>query len=798
MTAPSAWPEWLDPIWAKSPAKGETIGETLAGHTWQVLCRLTDLIRLRPGLPSYLAMPRLWHLLFWTVLLHDWGKVSPGFQSVLRGGPRWPHRHEVLSLTFVDWVTNGLTQQEATWLAATIAAHHRDADEIATLYPTSLMDEEDDPIADLVAGLDETAVRGLWRWLAEVAHVWIRDLALEQAGVMMPPLPPADKAVATVMANRIHAIRRWLRRYARLVEDLTWEEQQALRIGTLLTRGYLIQADHTASAHVGPLLPSPVRRDHLLQATDLTSNKLYQHQRDAAETEGNALLIAPTGSGKTEAALLWAAYQSETSGLLPRLFYTLPYQASMNAMYDRLRGIYPDRVGLLHGRSTLALYRRLMERSYTPEEAARLARWVRSLARLHVPPVRVFSPYQMLKAAYQLKGFEAMLADYAQAGFIFDEIHAYEASRLALILETVCYLRERLDVRFFVMSATLPAPVRHRLEEALGDCTPIRASPDLFRAFTRHRVYLLTGELLSEAGLNRIVAALRAGQSVLVTCNTVARAQEAYRALQERLADFPGDRVILVHGRFNGRDRLQKEKRILAATGLGRADRRPALVIATQVVEVSLNIDLDTLFSDPAPLEALVQRFGRVNRKGRVAELAPVHIFTEPADGQGIYDKRLVQGALQALAEHADGRPVDENAVQDWLDAIYGEDEVWAEWNAQYNQAATEFRQAFLDTLCPFNADPSLEQAFDRLFDGTEVLPLCLAGEFERLRRERPLEAAELLVSISWGRWHQLRAAGRVQTEKGQWPQVVGVLYTEELGLNFEGISDSRGKGQHM
>jgi len=792
MTVPSVWPEWLDSIWAKSPAKSETIGETLARHTWQVLCRLGNLIRLRPGLPSYLDMRHLWHLLFWAVFLHDWGKTSPGFQAALRGGPRWSHRHEVLSLAFVDWVIGGLPQQEATWLAATIAAHHRDADEIATLYPTRMIDEEDDPMAELVAGLDKTVVHGLWRWLAEVAPAWLRDLNLEQTGVMMPPLPSTDEAITIVMENPARSIRGWLRRYARLVEDLTWTEKEALRIGTLLMRGYLIQADHIASAHIGPLSPSPIRRDHLLQTTGITSGQLYQHQRDAARTEGNALLIAPTGSGKTEAALLWAACQGERSGPLPRLFYTLPYQASMNAMYDRLREIYSDQVGLLHGRSTLALYRRLMEQSYTSEEAARLAGWMRNLARLYVPPVRIFSPYHMLKAAYQLKGFEAMLADYAQAGFIFDEIHAYEAVRLALILETVRYLRARLDARFFVMSATLPALVRHRLEEAIGDCTSIQASPVLFRAFIRHRVYLVTGELLGEAGLNRIVGALEAGHSVLVTCNTVARAQEAYQRLQERLTDFPTDRIILVHGRFNGRDRLQKEQRILAATGLGRVHRCPALVVATQVVEVSLNIDLDMLFSDPAPLEALVQRFGRVNRKGRMAELAPVHIFTEPCDGQGIYDKRLVRGALQALAEQVDGQPLDENAMKDWLDSIYGQDEVCSEWNAQYNRAATEFRQAFLDTLRPFNANPNLEQAFDRLFDGTEVLPLCLAEEFHRLRQDRPLEAAELLVPISWRRWHQLSRNGRIQSGKGQWPPIVDVPYTEELGLDFEEIYGQR------
>ena len=783
MTVPSAWPDWLDAIWAKSPAKGEEVGETLAQHTWTVLCRLADLVRLRPGLPARLQMPCLWHLLFWAGFLHDWGKVATGFQTALRGGPRWGHRHEVLSLAFLDWVNDALEKEESTWLAAAIAAHHKDTDELSTLYPTGLTDE-DDPIAVLMGELKRETVLGLWRWLAEVASAWMEDLALDKAGVQMPPLMPADEAVSAVIEKGAASIRHWLCRYYRLVDDLTWGSEQALRISTLLLRGYLIQADHTASAHVGPLVPSPVRREQVLRAAGLSLEDLYEHQQEADRTSGTALLIAPTGSGKTEAALLWAAHQAEAACPVARLFYTLPYQASMNAMYDRLRAMFPDQVGLLHGRSTLALYRRFMEQEYTPEEATRLARWARNLARLHVPPVRVLSPYQMLKAAYQLKGYEAMLADYAQAAFVFDEIHAYEAERLAMILETVRYLREHLDARFFVMSATLPSLVRRRLEEALGKATLIRASADLFRAFTRHRVHLLEGDLLSDTGLARVVAAFQTGQSVLVTCNTVARAQEVYRILQAQIAKAPGERIILIHGRFNGRDRLKKEQQILAATGLDQANRRPVLVVSTQVVEVSLNIDLDTLFSDPAPLEALVQRFGRVNRKGRLTNLASVYIFTEPADGQGIYKEELVKGALQVLAEYADGKSVNEGAVQDWLDTIYC-DTVWTEWDRRYRRTAEEFRAAFLEPLCPFNADPSLEGAFNRLFDGLEVLPLCLEEEFNRLKQERPIEATELLVPISWGRWHQLCQARRVWTEPEEWPQVVDAPYSEELGLEF-------------
>ncbi len=81
--------------------------------------------------------------------------------------------------------------------------------------------------------------------------------------------------------------------------------------------------------------------------------------------------------------------------------------------------------------------------------------------------MKVFSPYQMLKAVFRLQGYEAMLNDYAQASFIFDEIHAYEPARLALILVMVEYLQKSFDVRFFVTSATSPSIIREKLFKSL-------------------------------------------------------------------------------------------------------------------------------------------------------------------------------------------------------------------------------------------------------------------------------------------------------------------------------------------
>mgnify|MGYP005839592745 CR=1 FL=1 len=778
MRASCAWPDWLDGIWAKSPIEKQNRGESLAEHTWAVLGRIAELVRLRPALPQQVGMEALWSELFWAAFLHDWGKTAVGFQAAVRGGPRWPHRHEVLSLAFVDWLCGGMDERPATWLATVICTHHKDSEELKSLYPPD-MGPEDDPLAELHRNLPQHAVEGLWRWL-QIANDWVEALGLTDE-VVVPALPHSDDAMSQVTDRGIQTMSKWLRRSHRLVKDLTWEERASLRIGTLLLRGYLVQADHAASAHVPFFGSLQLDRSGILRSMGVSGGALYEHQRKAGQADGSALLIAPTGSGKTEAALLWAARQVDSKGVIPRLFYTLPYQASMNAMYDRLQPFAGDRVGLLHGRSTLAIYRRLMDQEYTPDEANRLAKQMHNIASLNVLPVRVFSPYQMLKAAYQLKGYEAILADYAQGAFIFDEIHAYEPGRLAMILETVRYLHQKLGVTFFVMSATLPAPVREHLREVLDTPTEITASSDMFRACTRHRVELLDGEMLDEGSIIGIVRAYLDGQQVLVTCNTVSRAQHMYDMLRSRLPQEALSDVVLIHSRFNGRDRVRKERSILQKAGLGNSVRQPLIVVSTQVIEVSLNIDLDTLFSDPAPLEALVQRFGRVNRKRRV-DLAPVHVFVEPADGQGIYEPAHIEATLQMLQDEAMRRPLDEAALQEWLDSIY-QGPILTAWEKTYAQTSQEFRAAFIDGLRPFNSDASLEESFDRLFDGLEVLPACLRSAYEELKAERPLEASELLVPISWGRWHAIKRAKAVVSSPGDWPPIVDVPYSAETGL---------------
>ncbi|MBV9689447.1 MAG: CRISPR-associated helicase Cas3' [Ktedonobacteraceae bacterium] len=782
---PSRWPDWLATLWAKRSTDKAHPGESLAEHTWLVLSRLAELGRLRPHLATYLGVPRLWQCLFWACFLHDFGKAASGFQSMLRTRERWARRHEVLSLAFLDWIVPAFSSVEQKWVLAAIVSHHRDAHEITSTY-----DKRANPelVEDMLTQLDEGTVRGLWRWLQECSAAWIDALALHQFAVQPIPLVDEEQAVRMTCVEGVQRTHAWLTSYRHFIEDL--DEERDLRIVTTLVmlRGLTTTADHMASAHLKQV-PQGIERSWQAFAQEGLKGiaQLYAHQYESAQHHHtSAMLVAPTGSGKTEAALFWALGNGTEA--TSRLFYTLPYQASMNAMYDRLSSYFGESaVGLQHGRALQALYQRLMQGESGPSSVAQAAQWQHHLTRLHACPVKVLSPYQMLKTVYQIKGFEGMLADYTQAAFIFDEIHAYDANRLALLLALVKHLRDSYGARFFVMSATFPSLLREIMPTILGISEPIMAEQALFAQFKRHHLRLLDGDLL-EAGIARIISDVRQGKSVLVCCTTIQRAQDMREALLKQL---PPECVELLHSRFTMKDRLEREATIRARCAVDAAHTALA-VVATQVVEVSLNIDVDTIYSDPAPLDALVQRFGRVNR-ARKKHIVPVHVFRQPRDGQKVYLEALVQRTLDVLEAHNE-EDIDEAALGAWLDEIYAAPEIHDPWMKTYTD---QFRlvASHLRGLRPFNSDAQREAAFEELFDGVEVLPRCFEEQYlEHMAHDAFIDASRLFVNISHGRYQQLASCGKVRPLGDAMRKRCVVLqtYSSELGLLFDTPSGKR------
>jgi CRISPR-associated endonuclease/helicase Cas3 len=264
---------------------------------------------------------------------------------------------------------------------------------------------------------------------------------------------------------------------------------------------------------------------------------------------------------------------------------------------------------------------------------------------------------------------------------------------------------------------------------------------------------------------------------------------ELLRTALEAAYENDAPEVILIHSRYNGQDRSAKEKSIISRTGVGEK-RQPTLVVATQVVEVSLNIDLDTLYSEAAPLEALLQRFGRVNR-GRPAgsALADVYVVQEQPDTvKYIYSPLLINAALDCL-KGADNMPVDEGLVGDWLAQVYT-GAALADWENAYEASRQEFEVAILNHLSPFNSG-GFDDLFYRMFDGVDVLPAQFLEDYERLIKEGEyIRAGGLLVPVAWRDYQRLVRNDHAwqetsSTHGGQSLFIVDVPYTLETGLDI-------------
>ncbi len=793
-----------DNLWAKGERNGPASRETLVAHTLHVARRIAQLRNRAPFLPALCHDPRLWHRLALAAAAHDLGKADPGFQQMLADSSdlrqrtsSYSHRHEVLSLAWLDWLLGDDPHKDAFAVAAAVVSHHRDHGLIEQRYSLGTSWEPAPNVPNFVASVPAD----LFADVAELARVEILP-AVEQLGLFAEgwkqPAPwdrsPNDPQHA------VDSISRYLDQWAVWVETTANEQTfTTTRLYGFLLRGLIILADHAGSAHESfrslPLLSSPGEvTSRLRPPRDLP---FHPHQDEAADTVGHAILVAPTGSGKTEAALRWAARQYASSEGHPPLFYVLPFKASMNAMRQRLcekltpleaKGfIREEFITLQHSSALQVLYHQLM--SDDPDRSTRQAQGFvfkqQNLAKLHATPVRVLSPYQLLRAAYQLKGHEALWTDAAGGVFIFDEIHAYDPAKLARILEMLRFLVDRLGARVFVMTATMPRPVLDRIESILGSFRPIRATDETFARFRRHRLNLRESGLLDPPTVDEIVTRARQGEAVLCVATTVGRAQELQDKLQRALDDTC--QVRLLHSRFTSRDRNLKEQELRNLVSTERQGKRTTQVVlvATQVVEVSLDVDFDVLFSDPAPLDALVQRFGRVNRSCR-PDPCDVIVCTPIRDSQPVYDEQLVTASIDQLRTLSTPALIDESDIQNWLDAIYS-GPVGRQLAAAIEKFSREFQQ-ILTSMMPFQSNPELEEMYFQQFDGTEVLPRSLVEEYRELSESDPFRTQSLTVPISYNQLMGLRRKGQIVSPSDhglppKTPWIANVPYNSETGL---------------
>ena len=749
--------------------------EALRVHTENCLAVYDNLRERMPFLADVAKNPDFFEHLFYAVALHDFGKAATGFQKQLTDGKRWNYRHEILSAGFVAGIQLSQTAKEAIGLV--ILTHHKDIDTLRHIYrhyPESVQGFQ--VWKDRVAELEPN-----WKSLIELQKRLFDWCPFEEC--LWEPVTSTDQL--------FNGYRDFLLPYRRAIRK---RELTPLHdtYGILL-RGCMIACDHLASAGENEIQTALANLE--TELTQQVKEKAEQFhgwkpfQKASGETIGQLMLSASTGSGKTEAALLWSdKNQCETLG--NRVFYVLPYTASINAMYKRLKKLVTkEKIGVLHGKATYFIYKQFVDKKYVsqiaekykvkyetliaegrdPDSAQKLiaqdqAKDERDLTRKICRPYKVLTPFQLLKAFFGIRGFEMQLAEMSQGLFIFDEIHAYDPHTTALILTMIKKLREDYDAKFCIMTATMPKFLKQMINDAIGEATPVEMAAEERDKFTRHRVRLLNGNI--QDAIPQIEDRLNQGQRVMVVCNTVKQAQNVFKELQEVVEE---DKAKLLHSRFILRDRERIEKE------LDNAD----LLVGTQAVEVSLDIDFDCLFTEPAPIDALIQRFGRINRK-RQKGISDVYICEEGGENDHyIYTTDKVQRTLNVL-DSID--VLHESKIQWLIDVVYCDGYNKNE-QEEFKNAKGRF-EGNVEGIVPFIEDKSGRDEFENLFKSIEVVPIIYKDTYlEHIKAKEYYEAMAYVAQIQDYQFARLCRENLLNKDSSLRQWFINVRYDETLGL---------------
>lgn len=595
-----------DQIWAKSPKNG---GIPLSQH-------LKDTARFAVMIARHLNMDE--HIAYHGAILHDIGKAATKFQKSLAEGyvrqPGKVFRHEIASLFFLSL----FPEDEQDRLIDMIVAHHKsiynDAGHKGIL---DMWDNEPNCLNNHIEDFET--------WSMDALNI------LKEIGLNIHPI---DRRQAE----------------ASLYKAIDYCESRTY--GYSVWKGILIAADHLASALEPGRTDAVATRLFIQPALDFYSGRskeLYPLSLLSTDDKRkHTLVTAPTGAGKTDFLI------RRCKG---RIFYTLPFQASINAMFERIKDDLKNTnadIRLLHAASSLRVEQDGIEETV--------------LQRHIGASIKVLTPHQLASLVFATKGYEAQLVDVMGCDVILDEIHTYSDMIQSIVLKIVEILVST-GCRIHIGTATMPSALYNELLKLLGgreNVYEVLLNDKTLDSFDRHTVHKNNNfeELLPIIG-----EAVKNKQKVLLVANRVKQAQQWFESLDELYSDTP---KMLIHSRFRRVDRNNLERQ-LQNTFNTSADA--CIVVSTQVVEVSLDISFDLMITECAPIDSLIQRFGRINRKRTeltIGNFKPVYIIAPPdAKTDALpYSLDVLQRTFEVLP---DGQVLHERNIQELIDKVYPE-----------------------------------------------------------------------------------------------------------------------------
>lgn len=392
-------------------------------------------------------------------------------------------------------------------------------------------------------------------------------------------------------------------------------------LDTIKIKGYLHKCDYSASGNYMAEYPNDFLEyslNHVKEKwkkTDPTSdwNPL---QRFCMEKRNEDIIVtAQTGMGKTEGGLQWIGNHKG--------FFVLPLRTAINAIYDRVRqdilmdSKLEERVGILHSESLEYYSENLLN------EELDLYEYENRGKKLCLP-LSISTMDQLFDFIFMYQGFELKLTVLSYSKIVIDEIQMYDPELLAYLIYGLKRISQ-IGGKIAVMTATLSPFVKELLlreipfEEQNIKC--------FVNHMLRHNIEVRDRKINIEDILERYIDNEKNNRSnkILVVCNTIRKAQEIYNNLKTYTEEneMENVQVSILHSRFTREDRSKLEREILdfgqTSREDGQIDIQSGIWVSTSLVEASLDIDFDYLFTELQDLNSTFQRMGRCNRKGKKA-----------------------------------------------------------------------------------------------------------------------------------------------------------------------------------
>lgn len=507
-----------------------------------------------------------------------------------------------------------------------------------------------------------------------------------------------DPDIALYLGNRNQLLfsEQTGREYIAIEEEL-WCEY-------MLVKGMLNKFDWTVSAGYADAEKTSDRNEKKLCGRIQTAIKQMRpaQQFMMQNTQRSVIMTAPTGSGKTEAALLWLNGEKG--------FYTLPLKVSSNAIYQRIREKYEyEDVALLHADSMNSYLKAAqeLEDGYRNFEQAKLFSY----------PLTVCTVDQLFRFVYKALGTEIFAATLKYSKVVIDEMQSYSPRVVAALIFGLSEIK-RMGGKFAIITATFPPVFEYFMKKSglLEGTDYISGDFSGSASESRHRIRMAEGDfewdfIKKEAGEKKI----------LIICNTVSKAQQVYENLKKEGME-PG----LLHSRFIRQHRTVLENRILSFSS---DEGRAGIWVTTQIVEASLDIDFDILYTEMCTADSLLQRMGRCNRAGKKKTDEPNIIIYQNQSGRGtIYDATLYDRSVELL-KHKDGELLSETDKIEYIKAVYDVNQIR---KTSYFQQIEE-NLKHLKTLTAAEYDMKTAQKKFRGIQSICVMPDCVYEDNVRL-----------------------------------------------------------------